>query len=182
MSNSFNQVIVKTRLTEIHHLETMGLSLEDAEDIFQEASVVLYDIMSSQRLTMKSTPEAYLHGICQNMAYKRMEELKKLAGSVDDDKLNRLLSLTDECDEDMPDAIAEEDDNQVDYESILLRLLNKLSARDYSLIHGFYIEGKSFEILAEENNLASVEVARTTKCRIISRLREQANDMIKKYF
>ena len=112
MSNSFNQVIVKTRLTEIHHLEDMGLTLEDAEDIFQEASVVLYDVMSSQRLTMKSSPEAYLHGICQNMAYKRMEELKRLAGSVDDDKLNRLLALTDEYDDDRPDAIEEEDNQE----------------------------------------------------------------------
>ncbi len=155
-----------------------GLCLEDAEDIFQEASVVLYDVLSSQRLTMKSTPEAYLHGICQKMAFKRMEELKKLANTIDDDKLDRLLALTEEP-EDREFGIIEEDDDAIDYRSILLDLLEKLSTRDYSLIHGFYIEGKSFEVLATENNMASIEVARTTKCRIISRLREQAGLILK---
>lgn len=158
----------------------MGLSSEDAEDVFQDASVAFYDIMSSQRLIMRSAPEAYFHGICQNMAHKRLEELKKTSSYVDDDKLDRLLALTEEDDD--ATLIYEDNSSNVDYHSILADLLNRLSSRDYSLIHGFYIEGKSFEILADENNMASIEVARTTKCRIISRLREQANDMIKKYF
>lgn len=151
----------------------MGLLLEDAEDIFQEASVALYDVMSSQRLTMKSTPEAYLHGICHNMACKRIEELKRKADWVDDDKLDRLLALTDTI-----------DDGQgcMDYRSILDILLERLSPRDFSIIHGFYIEGKSMEALAIENDLASVEVARTTKCRIMNRLREQATNLLRNYY
>lgn len=95
MSKTFNQIISAVRDKEIQLLRGMGLTLEDAEDVFQEASVALYDVMSNQRLTMKSTPEAYLHGICHNMAFKRMEELKRMADLVDDGKLDRLLALTE---------------------------------------------------------------------------------------
>lgn len=181
MSITFNTIISKVRATELRHLTVMGLTMEDAEDVFQEASVALYDVMSSQRLAMRSTPEAYLHGICQNMAYKRMEELKKLASVVDDDKLDRLLALTEEETDAIP-QIMEDESDVIDYRSLLAELLEALTPRDFSLIHGFYIEGKSLEVLATENGMASVEVARTTKCRIMSRLREQASQTLKKYY
>lgn len=94
MLSVFNTVITRVRSKEIQMLTNMGLSFVDAEDVFQDASVAFYDIMNSQRLIMRSTPEAYFHGICQNMAHKRLEELKKVASYVDDDKLDRLLALT----------------------------------------------------------------------------------------
>lgn len=181
MPKTFNTIIPEVRDKEIHLLTGMGLTLEDAEDVFQEASVALYDVMSSQRLTMKGTPEAYLHGICHNMAYKRMEELKRKIDSVDDDKLNRLLALTEEGEEETI-GMVEDSENNVDYHTILSMLLEKLTPRDFSIIHGFYIEGKSLDTLALENELASVEVARTTKCRIMNRLREQAINLLKIYY
>lgn len=180
MSSVFSTLISNVRDKEISFLLTMGLTQEDAEDIFQEASVVLYDVMSSQRLTMKSTHEAYLHGICQNMAHKRLDEIKRKASYVDEEKLDRLLFLTD--DEMSSDEIAGDDNEGIDYLAILIELLEKLSARDYSIIHGFYIEGKSLTALANENNMASVEVARTTKSRILSKLKEQATQLINKYY
>ena len=178
MSKTFNIIISEARDREIQSLKGMGLTLEDAEDIFQEASVALYDVMSSQRLTMNSSPEAYLHGICHNMGYKRLMELQKKANLVDDDKLDRLLALTEEEDEPM----LEDGKDSIDYSSILSLLLEKLTQRDFSIIHGFYIEGKSMEALAIENDLASVEVARTTKCRIMNRLREQATHLLRNYY
>lgn len=181
MPKTFNTIITEVRDKEIHLLKGMGLTLEDAEDIFQEASVALYDVMSSQRLTMKGTPEAYLHGICHNMAYKRMEEHMKKADLVDDDKLNRLLALTEEGEEEALDIVDDSEDN-VDYLSILSVLLEKLTPRDFSIIHGFYFEGKSMDTLAIENDLASVEVVRTTKCRIMNRLREQAINLLRNYY
>lgn len=181
MSKTFSTIISEVREKEIDSLIGMGLILEDAEDVFQEASVALYDVMSSQRLTMKSTPQAYLHGICHNMAYKRLSELSRKADLVDDKKLNRLLSLTEEGDESMPDVVDDGSD-EIDYCSILALLLDKLTPRDFSIINGFYIEGKSMETLALENDLASVEVVRTTKCRILNRMREQASNLLRNYY
>ena len=181
MSKTFSTIISEVREKEIDSLIGMGLILEDAEDVFQEASVALYDVMSSQRLTMKSTPQAYLHGICHNMAYKRLAELSRKVDLVDDEKLNRLLSLTEEGDESMPDVVDDGSD-EIDYYSILALLLDKLTPRDFSIINGFYIEGKSMETLALENDLASVEVVRTTKCRILNRMREQANNLLRNYY
>lgn len=178
MSNTFKNIIEKSRQREIRSLTGMGLTLEDAKDVFQEASVALYDVVNSQRLTMRSTPEAYLHGICYNMAHKRLDELRKTADLADDDKVDRLLSLTEEAEE----TLYDDSEGTIDYQSILMELLERLSPRDYSIIHGFYIEGKSLEALSVENDLASMEVARTTKCRIMNRLRQQAEERLKKYF
>lgn len=169
----FNTIISNARAAELRKLMGMGLTLQDAEDVFQDASVALYDAMSGKRLAMMSTPEAYLHGICQNMGYRKLEEMKRRATMVDDDKLDRLLALTEESGSAYSE-VATADDDEVDYQATLGTLLNRLSARDYALIVGFYIEGKSFDQLAAEQNMASVEVARTTKCRIMNRLRAQA--------
>ena len=178
MRSTLDNIIDKARTREIRSLMSMGLTQEDAEDIFQDASMALYDAMSGQRLALTASPEAYLHGICQNMAYKRMSELKRVAAMVDDDKLNRLLALT----EDDESCAVDEEVEEVDYLSVLTALLQQLSQRDYSLIHGFYLEGKSLDLLAAENSMASVEVARTTKCRIMNRLREQAAQALKNYY
>lgn len=170
----FDTIISKSRSPEVQKLMTMGLGLQDAEDVFQDASVALYDVMSSQRLAVKGTWEAYLHGICQNMGYKKLEEIKRRAAMVDDDKLDRLLALTEDAEE--PAVMAtERDEEALDYGTILQQLLERLSPRDHALIYGFYIEGKSLNQIATEQAMANAEVARTTKCRIMSRLREQAH-------
>lgn len=180
MTKTCDTIISGARNKEIQWLRGLGLTLEDAEDVFQEASVSLYDVMSSKRLTMKGSPEAYLHGICHNMAYKRMEELRRKADLVDDDKLDRLLALTEE-EEPLQDAI-DDDSCEIDYYSILSTLLERLTPRDFSIIHGYYIEGKTMEALAIENDLASAEVARTTKCRILNRMRVQATNLLSNYY
>lgn len=173
----FNTIISKSRSQEVHELMAMGLGLQDAEDVFQDASVALYDVMSRQRLALTGTWEAYLHGICRNMGYKKLEEIKRRAAMVDDDKLERLLALTE--DNEVPAAmLSERDEETLDYDAILQQLLMRLSPRDHALIYGFYIEGKSLNQIATEQAMANVEVARTTKCRIMSRLREQAHHNI----
>lgn len=169
----FSKVIDSRRHSEISSLLHMGLTQEDAEDIFQEASIVLYETINSQRLTFTKSPEDYLHGICQNMAYKKIEELKRSLNNIDENQLDRLLELTEEPEEESP---------KWNYCDLLSRLLSELSERDYALLRDFYVKGLSMEEVAVLHNLASVEVARTTKCRIISRLRERAKVLSNKYF
>lgn len=180
MAKTFREIIEQSRLRELNQLVAMGLTLEDAEDIYQEASMVLYNTLSSQRLMLNSSPEAYLHGTCNNMAHKRLDELKKKCNAIDEGKLDRLLELT-ESDECSPALYADNSAEEVDYLAILSNLLQELSYRDYQLIHGYYIDGKTMETLTAELGMASIEVLRTTKCRIISRLREKANILIGKY-
>jgi len=168
----FTNIIEARREAEIASLIRMGLTLEDAEDIYQEASVVMYEKMDSQQASFAKTPEDYLHGICKIMGYKRIDERRHWDSSIDEDRLDRLLELTET--EDEPCAW--------DYDSVLSKLLSELNPRDYALLNDYYIQGLNMERIAERHHLASVEVARTTKCRIINRLRERARVLTNKYF
>lgn len=177
--SEFRTIIVATRDAEIASMRRIGLGLEDAEDVFQEAAMAFYEQFREQRLQIKGNPEGYLHGICRHLALKRMEELCRRRDYIDEDKLDRLLELTAD-DED--ETLAFEDQTEDGYGLVLSRVLSELTLRDRSLIKGFYLEGKSMQLLAEELQLATVEVARTTKCRILSRIRERALVLINEYY
>ena len=177
--SEFRTILDTARDAEIASMRRMGLSQEDAEDVFQDAAMAFYEQLREQRLLIKGNPEGYLHGICRHLALKRMDELSRRRDYIDEDKLDRLLELTaDEEDETL--AIEEKQDDS--YVRVLSRVLSELTQRDLSLIKGFYLEGKSMQQLAEELQLATVEVARTTKCRILSRMRERALVLINEYF
>lgn len=177
--SEFRTILDTARDAEIASMRRMGLSQEDAEDVFQDAAMAFYEQLREQRLLIKGNPEGYLHGICRHLALKRMDELGRRRDYIDEDKLDRLLELTaDEEDETL--AIEEKQDDS--YVRVLSRVLSELTQRDLSLIKGFYLEGKSMQQLAEELQLATVEVARTTKCRILSRMRERALVLINEYF
>lgn len=180
MNNTLQTVIQTQRTHELRQLVQMGLCHEDAEDVYQDAAIVLLQAMSEQRLTIRVGAEAYLHGVCHKLALKRLEELRRRYEAVDDERLDRLLELTEEAEE-APDAMLD-DEEAVDYMQLLQRVLQTLPERDFALLRGFYLEGKSMEQLATEHEMASVEVARTTKCRIIGRLRERARQMINELF
>lgn len=177
--SEFRTILDTARDAEIASMRRMGLSQEDAEDVFQDAAMAFYEQLREQRLLIKGNPEGYLHGICRHLALKRMDELSRRRDYIDEDKLDRLLELTaDEEDE----TLAIEEKQEDSYGRVLSRVLSELTQRDLSLIKGFYLEGKSMQQLAEELQLATVEVARTTKCRILSRMRERALVLINEYF
>lgn len=172
--SNFDTLIEQQRMPEIASLVQLGLMLEDAEDVFQEASLALYNTLSEQSLELQSTPEAYLHGICRNLGHKKLEERKRTLNNIDEDRLDRLLELTQEP--------VEEEPSEWNYLSVLNRLLGELNPRDYGIIWDFYIEGMNMSQVAQIHSLANEEVARTTKSRIISKMRERALVMINGYF
>ena len=177
--SEFRTILDTARDAEIASMRRMGLDLEDAEDVFQDAAMAFYEQLREQRLLIKDNPKGYLHGICRHLALKRIDELSRRHDYIDEDKLDRLLELTaDEEDE----TLAIEEKQEDSYVRVLSRVLSELTQRDLSLIKGFYLEGKSMQQLAEELQLATVEVARTTKCRILSRMRERAQVLINEYF
>ena len=159
-------------------MRKMGLRLEDAEDVFQDAALAFYEQLQDIKPTILSNPEGYLHGICRHLALKRIDELNRKRDYIDEDKLDRLLELT--ADDEDGILIAEEPDDG--YVQIVRRLLSEMTQRDRSLISGFYLEGKSMKHLAEELQLATVEAVRTTKCRILSRMRDRALVLINEYY
>lgn len=186
--SEFQKIIDTARDAEIASMRRMGLGLEDAEDVFQESAVAFYEQLREQRLRIKGNPEGYLHGICRHLAVKRIEELSRRRDYIDEDKLDRLLELTADAEgetlavEEIPLARDSREQPEDGYGSVLNRVLSELTQRDRALITGFYLEGKSMQQLAEELHLATVEVARTTKCRILSRMRERALVLINEYY
>ena len=170
MPSQFAQIISACRSKELRHLLSMGLQMEDAEDVFQEASVVLFKAMSQKELPYSSKPEAYLHGICDNIGKKQLLARERQRNTIDEGRLDRMLELSEEPADDEPSDGC--------YHAMLEQILDELSPRDKAMIYGFYIEGKSMQELAEEQHMSGAEVARTTKCRIISKMRRRATELL----
>lgn len=95
--SEFRTILDTARDAEIASMRRMGLSQEDAEDVFQDAAMAFYEQLREQRLLIKGNPEGYLHGICRHLALKRMDELSRRHDYIDEDKLDRLLEPKSRC-------------------------------------------------------------------------------------
>lgn len=74
-------------------LSNSGL-LEDAEDIFQEALVVLYRKIKDNTLILNCALSTYIYSICRNMWLDRLRRQSKTIGVIDGDR--EIIDLDDD--------------------------------------------------------------------------------------
>jgi len=68
--------------------------LEDAEDVFQEALVVLYRKASGNTLVLNCALPTYIYSICRNMWLDRLRRQSRTIGVIDGDK--EIIDLDDD--------------------------------------------------------------------------------------
>jgi len=74
-------------------LRNSGL-IEDAEDVFQEALVVLYRKIKGDNLVLRCRLSTYIYSICRNMWLDRLRRLSRTVGVIDVDQ--ELVDLDDD--------------------------------------------------------------------------------------
>lgn len=135
----------------------------DADDVFQEALLVVYEKSKSIEFCLTCKLSTYLFAICKRMWYRRVEK---------DSRIN----LKEEWEDSFaPDSSQEDLAVFIEKEeqfSVLGAALEKLGEPCSSLLKGFYMEEKSMQDLAKLFNYTNSENAKTQKYKCLNRLRK----------
>ncbi len=112
-------------------------NLEDVEDVFQDALVVLYQKLRSGLLELRVPIKTYFYGICKNLWRNRLKKKKKL---VIDDGWYRFEERTN-------NALIADIENQ-EREHLYRKHFQKLSIENKKLLSLFF-EGKSMKEISK---------------------------------
>lgn len=142
-----------------------GGSATDAEDVFQEAMVVLFEKSQNEDFRLNCRIGTYLFAVSKHLWYKRVQQLQKGPGS-----------LGDAGGDDKEDWAYEEDINahherEAHYKQ-LQDALEQIGEPCSSLLKAFYHGDKSMQQIAAEFGYTNPDNAKTQKYKCLARLRK----------
>ncbi len=140
-------------------------TLSDAEDIFQDSLVVLYNQIKQGELKLNCTIKTYLYSICRNLWLKRLRKGKKE------------VALTDQM-ETIPINPEHLEDIDGDERShTIAKLLGSLGEDCRDILLHFYFERMSMREIARKMNLSSEQVAKNKKSNCMKNLKKKIADV-----
>ena len=147
-------------------LITRGMDVNDAVDIYQQSVLAVTERLVKHGIDyFRNGLGAYLFSVMKYMYYFEM----KKKGNISIDPMENELVLN--LKEDLVEFMQEPDD-------LTLKLRHKmqeLDAKSYELLRLFYFEGKSMREIAAAMGYGTEQVAKTTKYRILNKLRAKMN-------
>lgn len=144
-----------------------GGAASDADDIFQEAMVVLFSKAQDERFRLTCSVGTYLFAISKHLWYKKLQ--RQARGPV-----SLPVHTTDD---DADDGIAYEDDisahqeREAHYEQ-LNTAMDQLGEPCRSLLKAFYHHDKSMQEIAADFGYTNPDNAKTQKYKCLTRLRK----------
>jgi RNA polymerase sigma factor (sigma-70 family) len=136
-------------------------SEEDAQDIFQESMIVLYEKTRNKSFELTSKISTYVYSVCRHLWLKKLQQQGKQP------------TRTIEGFEEFFEA-----DNELERheqkEAILIKLeasLENLGEPCSSLIKAFYLEKQNMQTIAERFGYTNAENAKTQKYKCFIRLK-----------
>ena len=148
-----------------HILKNNGAK-QDAEDVFQEALVILIRKVQSEQFKLTSSLNTYLYSICR---YLWNDELKKKNRRAD---LNVDGNLDTLKNEDVSELVKEESDLKM-----AEKAFNGLGDKCKDLLQLFYFAKLSMKEIAEKLDFSSEKVAKNQKYRCIEKAKENLNTL-----
>jgi RNA polymerase sigma factor (sigma-70 family) len=133
---------------------------DDADDIFQDAIIILYEKIKSGKFVLSSSLKTFIYSISRNLWLYRLRQMKKNI------EINESLIVLPE-DETGTDNFYEEGGQQYDMMSCI-RLLGE-SCRKILLM--FYYDKLSTKEIAVKLNLAGSDYVKTQKYRCLQKLK-----------
>ncbi|MDQ3110772.1 MAG: sigma-70 family RNA polymerase sigma factor [Bacteroidota bacterium] len=133
-------------------------SEEDAHDIFQEAMVVLFEQLSTDKFTLTSSLKTWLYAVCRNKWLKQLEKQKRNVRLTDFESADDVL---------LPEEIADENEKMI----LLRKSLTRLGIGCRKLLLLFYYFKKSMEEIAVELNYTNADNAKSQKYKCLQKLK-----------
>ncbi|WP_118950630.1 RNA polymerase sigma factor [Taibaiella helva] len=135
----------------------------DAEDVFQEALVVLFEKARSTEFCLTCKLSTYLFAICKRLWFKKMERSATYYQLAEDDEGNEPGTY----DEDLRLYLEKEEQ----YEQLALAM-TQLGEPCAALLKAFYEEKKNMQEIAAAFHYTNAENAKTQKYKCLTRLRK----------
>ncbi len=139
-----------------------GGEAQDADDIYQEAIVILYEKAQQEEFRLTCKIGTYLFSIGKNLWYKRLQQLQKQPTSLADDE-NEVWAYED-------DIKAHHEREQ--YYNQLHTALEQIGEPCRSLLQAFYHKDKSMQEIAAEFGYTNPDNAKTQKYKCLTRLKK----------
>ena len=145
--------------------------LTDAEDIFQDALVVIFHQIKSQSLKLTCSLQTYIYSICRNLWLKKLR------------KNNRMTQLSDtitqhiSVKENALETLVDEEQGQ-----LIGQMLSQIGKDCKAVLMFFYFEKLKMVEIAQRMDLANEQVAKNKKSICLKKLKSLFNssDFFKK--
>jgi RNA polymerase sigma factor (sigma-70 family) len=142
-----------------------GGKKEDAEDLFQEALIVLYRKATEPSFTLTSSAGTYLYSICR---YMWKDELKKR---------NRTVALKAEQDMEKLESDFNEAVEKENKLKLAEDIIRSLGEKCRELLRLFYFEMLSMKSIAQKLGFSSEKIAKNQKYKCIERAKNKLADL-----
>jgi RNA polymerase sigma factor (sigma-70 family) len=150
----------------VHWIINNGGNGTDAEDIFQEAMVILYEKAQNEDFRLTCKIGTYLFAISKHLWYKKMQQNQRQPGYLPDN-----AGAEEGRDWVYEDEIKVHEEREVHYGQ-LNRALDQLGEPCSSLLKAFYQQDKSMQQIASEFGYTNPDNAKTQKYKCLTRLRK----------
>lgn len=153
----------------VMYLMARGATKEDALDTFQDAMVLFYRNVQSNKFDAEySKILTYVHAIARNLW---VHKLRKQSRSILEPRLESSHLFEVETSQD-PESIYIKKEISDEVSVKLEQALSKMSDKCRTLITMYYLQNKSSEQIADELGLSNLNVAKVMKHRCLRQLRE----------
>ena len=137
-------------------------SLADAEDVYQDAMIVIYSKLRNKDFVLSCALKTYVFSICRNLWMSKLKEKKRFVDFVSD---GTYISISQ--DDFLPLEVEEK-------QKKLKRLFSQIDEKCQRVLHLFYFHRLSMKTIAQELGLANEQVAKNKKSRCLKRLKAVA--------
>lgn len=181
-SRAFNVFVDKERPKVVSYLrKSFSLSDDDIDDIFQEASLALYENIRDGKLSvLTSTLSTYFLRVCINQTLTYTAKQKRIlpiknesslsGGAIIDDKLDELFSLS---------MAGEEDAFRNRTERIVDRIVKDLPETCRNIFDGYYWQNLSTKVIADMFGYANANTVKAQKYKCVDKFKKKYNELIK---
>ena len=152
--------------TVVHWIINNGGAESDAEDIYQEAMVILFEKSQSEDFRLTCKIGTYLFAISKHLWYKRLQQMQRQPGYLPEN-----TGGEEGRDWIYEDEIKVHEERESHY-SQLNQALNQLGEPCASLLRAFYSQDKSMQQIASEFGYTNPDNAKTQKYKCLTRLRK----------
>ncbi len=154
--------IYKSNFTMIQNLiiNNKG-TLNDAEDIFQEAMIVLYQKSIDKEFQLNCQLKTYLYSVSKRLWLKKLQSLQRFGIQADD--VEDFISVESDLQK------HQQEQNQF---SIMEKAMEKIGEPCKGLLEAYYIHRKQMQEIANQFNYTNADNAKTQKYKCLVRLKK----------
>ncbi len=132
----------------------------DAEDIFQDAMIVLVDKLRTDDFQLTASINTYVYAICKNLWYKKLRED------------NYQISLDKLHEDGFQASIDSSIESEKTYLEKLTGYLNKITAHCNRMIHDIFFKQKSIEEIQKKYGYSSKHNAQNQKYKCLQQIKK----------